>query len=109
MYKEEISKSQKSNRAVNRNLSVLPRERALVLDSLDQMVQRFLLLFQRTGGLVSSAIAISATKALITQNFQYNLSHINLDSSHLAQSLFWRMGFKKRMRNLGKVKIPRRC
>ena len=67
LYKEEISKAQKNNRNVNRNLSVLPRGRPLHLGigSLDQMVQRFLLFLQRTGGLVSSAIAISAAKALI--------------------------------------------
>ena len=95
LHKEEISKSQKSNRDVNRNLSVLPRGRPLLLGSLDQMVPRFLLPLQRTAGLVSSAVAISVTKALIAQNPQYSLSHIDLDSSHWAQSLFRRMGFKK--------------
>ena len=70
------------------------------------MVQRFLLSLRRTGGLLSSAAAISAAKALITRNSQYNLSHIHLDSSHWAQSMFRRMGFKKRMRTTGKVEIP---
>ena len=106
LYKEEISKAQKNNRDVNRNLRVLPRGRPLLLGSLDQMVQIFLLSLQRTGGLVSSAIAIYAAKALIARNPQYNLSHIDLDSSHWAQSLLWRMGFKKRMRATGKVEIP---
>ena len=87
-------------------MSVFPRGRPLLLGSLDHMVQRFLLSLRRTGGLVSSAIAISAAKALIARNLQYNLSHIDLDSSYLAQSLFWRMGFKKRMRTTGKVEIP---
>ena len=45
-------------------------------------------------------------KALIARNPQYNLSHIHLDSSHWVQSLFRRMGFKKRMRTAGKVEIP---
>ena len=87
-------------------MSVLPRGRPLLLDSLDQMVQRFLLSLRRTGGLVSSAIVTSSAKALIARNPQYNLSHIDLDSSHLAQSLFRRMVFKKRMRTTGKVEIP---
>ena len=87
-------------------MSVLPRGRPLLLGSLDQMVQRFLLSLRRTGGLVSSAVAISAAKALIARNPQYNLSHIDLDSSHWAQSLFRRMGFKKRMQTTGKVEIP---
>ena len=99
-------KAEKNNRDVNRNLSVLPHVRPLLLGSLDQMAQRFLLSFQSTGGLLFSAAAISATKALVARNLQYNLSHINLDSWHWAQSLFRRMGFKKRMRTTGKVEIP---
>ena len=89
-------------------MSVLPRGRPLLLGSLDQMVQRLLLSPQRTGGLVSSAVAISATKALIARNPQYNLSHIVLDSSHWAQSLFRIMGFKKRMRTTGKIENARK-
>ena len=106
LYKEEISKAQKNNRDVNRNLSLLPRGRPLLLDSLDQMVQRFLFCLGRTGGLVSSAATISVAKALIALNPQYDLSHINLDSSHWGQSLFRRMGFKKPMRTTGKFEIP---
>ena len=90
-----------------RNLSVLPRGRPLLLGSLDQMAQRFLFSLRRTGELVSSAIAISAAKALIVWNPQYNLSHSNLDSSHWAQSLFQRMGFKKRMQTLVKSRFQK--
>ena len=43
LYKEEKSKTQKNNRDVNINLSVLPCGRPLLLGSLDQMVQRFVL------------------------------------------------------------------
>ena len=70
LYKEEISKSQKNNRDVNRNLSVLPRGRPLLLGSLDQMVQRSLLSLRRTVGIVFSAVAISSAKALIVRNRQ---------------------------------------
>ena len=48
----------------------------------------------------------SSAKALIAQNPQYNLSHIDLDSLYWAQSLFRRMGFKKRMQATGKLEIP---
>ena len=84
LYEEisKISKAQKNNRDVKRNLSVLPRGRPLLLGSLDLMVQRFLLFFRRIGGPVSSAVAISAAKALIARNSQYNLRHIDLDSLH---------------------------
>ena len=100
LYKE---KAQKINRDVNRNLGVLPPGSPLLLGSLDQ---KFLLSLQRTGGLVSSAVATSAAKALILRYPQYNLTHINLDSSHWAQSLSRRMAFKKRVRTMSKVEIP---
>ena len=78
LCKEEISKAQNNNHDFNRNLSVLPCGRPLLLGSLNQMVQRFLLSLWSTGGLVSSAVTISATKAVIARNPQYNLSHIDL-------------------------------
>ena len=71
------------------------------------MVHKFLLSLRSAGGLVSSAVAISAIKALIARNPHYNLSHIDMDSSHWAQSFFQRMGFKKRMRTTGNVEIPK--
>ena len=106
LCKEEISSAQKNNLDVNRNLSVFPRGRPLLLGSLDQMMQIFLLSLRRNGGLVSSTVAISAAKALIARNPQYDLSHVNLDSSHWAEILFRRMGFKKRIRTTGKVESP---
>jgi len=105
-YKEEIRNARKGNRDVNKGLTTLPRGRPLMLGSLDEMVRRFLLSVRRTGGLVSSAIAVAAAKALIARNPQFNLDHIDLDSSSWSQSLFRRMGFKRRMRTTGKVEIP---
>ena len=107
LYKKEILKAQKNNRDFNRNLSVLPRGRPLLLGCQDQIVQRFLLSLPRAGRLVSSAVTIPASKALIARNPQYNMSHIDLDFSHWAQSFFRGMGFRKRMRTTGKVKIPK--
>ena len=68
------------------------------------MVQRCLLALRSQGGVVSRTIAIATARALIARNPQYNLGHVKIDSS-LAQSLFRRMGFKRRMRTTGKLKI----
>ena len=43
LYKEEIKKAKKDKRDPKKELVPLPRRRPLLLDSLDQMVQRFLL------------------------------------------------------------------
>ena len=101
LYKEEISKAQKNNRDVNRNLSVLPRGRPLLLGSLDQMVQRFLLSLRRTGGLVSSAIAISDAKALIARNPQYNFESHRPGLFTVAAKLVSENGFQKMNANYG--------
>ena len=82
------------------------RGRPLMLESLDEMVQRYLQAYRSRGGPVNSLIAVSMTKVLITRNPQLNLDHIDLDSSSWAKSLFQRMGFKRRMKTTGKVEIP---
>ena len=57
------------------------------------------------GGVVSRTITIATARVLIARNLQYNLGHVKIDSSW-AQSLFRRMGFKRRMRTTEKVEIP---
>jgi len=105
LYKEEIKKAKKDKRDPKQELAHMPRGRPLLLGSLDQMVQRFLLALRSRGGVVSRTIAIAVARALITRNPQYNLGHVKVDS-YWAQSLFRRMGFKRRMRTTGKVEIP---
>ena len=106
LYKDVIKQAVKEKRDVKRELNVLPRGHPLLLGSLDQMVQRFLLATRSKGGLISSAIDIATAKALITRYPEYDLDHIDLDSSSWAKSLFKRMGFVKRMSTTGKVEIP---
>ena len=105
LYKKEIKKSKKDIRNPKKELVPLPRGRPLLLGSLDQMVQRFLLALRSQGELVSRTIAITTARALIPRNPQYNLGHVKIDFSW-AQSLFRRMESKRRMRTTGKVEIP---
>ena len=106
LYQVELAAARKQDREVSKGLKILPRGRPLLLGSLDQMVQKFLLALRSKGGMVSSTIAVASAKALIARNPQLNLNHIDLDSSSWAQSLFRRMGFKRRLRTTGKVEIP---
>ena len=76
----------------------------MLLGSLDQMVQRCLIALRSRGGVVSRTIAIATARALIARNPQYNLGHVKIDSSWV-QSLFRRMGFKRRMRTSGQDEI----
>ena len=88
MYKAEPEKARKEKRPIAPNLNVLPRKHPLLLESLDQMVQKFLLALRSRGSLI---------------NPHLELDHIDLDSSSWAKSLFRRMGFKKRMKTTGKI------
>ena len=88
MYKAELKKARKEKRPIAPNLHVLPRARPLLLGSLDQIVQKFLLALQSRGGLITSVIAVSVAKALIARNSYFMLDHFDLDSSSWAKRLF---------------------
>ena len=80
MYKAELEKARKEKRHIAPNLNVLPIGRLVLLGSLDQMVQEFLLVLRSRGGLITSVIAVSVAKALIARNPHLMLHHVELDS-----------------------------
>ena len=80
MYKAELEKARKEKRHIAPNLNVLPIGRLVLLGSLDQMVQEFLLVLRSRGGLITSVIAVSVAKALIARNLHLMLHHVELDS-----------------------------
>ena len=73
MYKAELEKARKEKLNCT-TIIVLLRGRALLLGSLDEMVQKFLLALQNRGSLITSFIAVFVAKALIARN-----SHLMLD------------------------------
>ena len=79
--KRLIKKAKKDKRDPKKELVPLPRRRPLLLGSLDQIVQRFLLALRSRGGVVSRTIAIATARTLIARNPQYNLGHVKIDSS----------------------------
>ena len=82
------------------------RGRPVLLENeLDKKVQNFLLAVRNRGGKVTYSIAIATAKALIERSSDSSLSLIK-PSTNWAQSLFRRMGFKKRATTTGKVSIP---
>ena len=87
---------------MKKELSLLPRGRPLMLRLLDEMVKNYICEYRSRGGPVNSIITISIAKALIACNLQFNLEHINLDSSSWAKSLFKRIRLAQRMKTTGK-------
>ena len=87
---------------MKKELSLLPRGRPLMLRLLDEMVKNYISEYRSGGGPVNSIFTISIAKALIARNLQFNLEHINLDSSSWAKSLFKRIRLTQRMKTTGK-------
>ena len=105
LYKRELQQASKEKREIKSALKCLLQGRSILLDSLDEMVQQYLLATRSKRGLISSIIAIATAKVLIARYPEYDHEHIDLDSSW-AKSLFKRMGFVKRMPTTEKVEIP---
>ena len=95
LFTAELEKARKEKCPIAPNLNVLSRGHLLLLESLDQMVQKFLLTLWSRGDLTTSVIAVSVAKALIARNLHLMLDHIDMDSSTWAKNLFCRMSFKK--------------
>ena len=70
---------------------------------MDGIVQRYIKQLSNRGGVVNRAIANATAQALLTR---YPNIKIDVSCSSWAQSLFWRMGFKKRRKASSSVDIP---
>ena len=77
-----------------------------MLGSVDEKVKNFLLIFRQKGGVLNSVVAIAAAQALIQKSSDEHLKCIDVVSSSSTQSLFWRMGFARRMCSTDKPEIP---
>ena len=83
------------------------RGRPLILGSVDEKVKNFLLILRQKGGVLNSVVAIAAAQALIQKSSDEHLKCIDVVSSSSTQSLFWRMGFVRRMHTTtDKPEIP---
>ena len=94
-YENHIKLAAKEKRDVTPTLQVARQGRPLLLgEELDAKVQSYLKAVRSRGGNVSKEIAHATAEALIQKDPEYN--HIDIRESHWAQSLFRRMGFKRR-------------
>ena len=69
------------------------------------MVQTYMKQLRNPGGIVNRAIANATAQAPLTR-YPNLVGKINVSSSSWAQSLFRRMGFKKRRKTSSSVDIP---
>ena len=55
--------------------------------------------------IITRGVAVSTAKALMTRNPHLN-GNVDVESSHRAQNLFRRMGFRRRQATTSKLEIP---
>lgn len=107
MYREKLRSAIKNGTTVEKELGGdIRRGRPLLLGPrIDEDVRKFLLALRYRGGRISFSIAVAVAKALIERSDEEGLKLIEFGRDW-AQSLFRRMGFKKRAATTGKVTIP---
>ena len=92
--------------STSESITVLRRRRPLLLGSeIDEKVRKFIISLRYRGGQATFSIAIAVANALIQQSSNESLKILQLGKDW-AQSMFRRMGFKKRAAATGKVTIP---
>ena len=100
-----IVKSPSSSSPI-KNITSLKRDRPLLLGSLDEKVQTFLVALRSKGGVVNTIVAVAVAKALIEKSSDESLKVLDLDNSSWEKSLFVRMGFVKRACTTARAEIP---
>ena len=70
------------------------------------MLQTFLKNTGSHGGGVNTAVAIAVSDAFVERHAEQGLNRVQFRTCTWTKSLFHRMGFVRRARTTGKVKIP---
>lgn len=105
-YESELANSKREGRSSSTSLVLKPRGRPLLLgDMLDNMVQRYIQAASNRGAVISRGVAVSTAKALMSRHTNV-VGNIDIESSHWAQSLFRRMGYRRRRATTSKLEIP---
>ena len=106
-YTAEVANAAKEKREVKEAIPRYSSEtgRPLLLGDLDSMVQTYIKQLSNRGGVVNRTIANATAQALLTR-YPNIVGEIDIFSSSWAQSLFRRMGYKKRRKTSSAVDIP---
>ena len=78
--------------------------RPLPLGELDGLLQQYILAASNRGNVISRNIAVRAAK-VIMERYPRLIGSVDIESSHWAQSLFRRMGFRRHQATTSKLEI----
>ena len=93
-YESELDDAKQQGRAKSTSIPLKPQGRPLLLGELDGLVQQYILAASNRGYFISRNIAVSAAKVII-ERYPRLIGSVDIESSHWAQSLFRRMGFRR--------------
>ena len=96
-----------SNRSIN-SISVERLGRPVILGEIDTKVQAYIVSLRNRGGRISRTIVIAAAKAFAIRSNDPSVRNIVLGETW-AQSLFRRMGYKRRLGTTSKVSISNKA
>ena len=104
-YESELDDAKRQGRAKPISIPLKPQDRPLLLGELDGLVQQYILAASNRGNVISRNIAVSAAK-VIMERYPRLIGSVDIESSHWAQSLFRRMGFRRCQATTSKLEIP---
>ena len=104
-YESELDDAKRQGRVKPTSIPLKPQGRPLLLGELDGLVQQYILATSNRGNVISRNIAVSAAK-VIMERYPRLIGSVDIESSHWAQSLFRRMGFRHRQATTSKLDIP---
>ena len=104
-YESELYDAKRQGRAKPTSIPLKPQGRPFLLGELDGLMQQYILAASYRGNVISRNIAVSAAKFIMEQ-YPCLIGSVDIESSHWAQSLFCRMGFRCCQATTSKLEIP---
>lgn len=105
-YETQIKDASRKNKSPKKVIVNKLRGRPCLLgDKMDPLVQKYLKATRYKGGVVNTMMAIATAKALVKRYPLLEKDNVEIGRSW-AQSLFRRLGFVRRTKTTGKVRIP---
>ena len=98
-YEDQLATAKKAGVAPVKSIVKKKLGRPLLLGQFDSMIQKYIQSMSNRGAVITWSIANSVAKALM-RKYPGIIADIDIDSSSWAQSLFRRMGFVKRRKNI---------
>ena len=104
-YESDLADAKRQVKTPSTSLPLKPQGRPFLLGEINEMVQRYILGASNRGSVITREVAVSTAKALMKRN-PHLIGNVDIESSYWAQSLYRRMGFRRRQATTSKLEIP---